>query len=156
MKTKDGFPTVADYLGSHEKLAGLMDTVQKLSVLQTDCSDILSSCFIGCRVLKLEEGTLLVGVPNQASAARLRQKMPLLKNRLGARGWPVNAIRLKIRFPDPPPAPEAVGKKHLSPTAFASIVTLCENLEKTDSDTGLMNALHQLITTCRQQTHRPL
>jgi len=38
---------------------------------------------------------LLVG--NNAAAAKLRQLLPALQSRLAARGWQVNAIRLKVQ-----------------------------------------------------------
>ncbi len=153
MKIKDSFPTALDYLGTHEKVASLMQVAHQLVEIQSDCARILPAYFAGCHVLKLENGTLLIGVPNQATAARLRQKIPLLQHSLGLKGWPVHAIRLKIRFSQNPLMDKPAQKKKLSSKAYESFMELHEKLEKNHANAGLTDALHQLINK-RQLTNR--
>lgn len=149
MKTKDTFPTAIDYLGAHEKVANLIHAAHQLTKIQNECSGILPAYFSGCSVMKMENGTLFIGVPNQATAARLRQKLPLLQNSLGRKGWPVQSIRLKIRFPQNPFTDKPADGKRLSPKAYESFMELHEKLEKDHTSTYLTEALSQLISNYR-------
>ena len=153
MKTKDPFPTAFEYLGTHEKVANLMHVAHQLMEIQNDCLRILPAYFADCNVLKLENGTLFISLPNQAAAARLRQKIPLLQNGLSLKGWPVLSIRLKIRFSQNPFADKPAQRKKLSPKAYESFMELHEKLEKNRTNTHLSEALHQLINK-RQLANR--
>ena len=140
-----------DYLGSHGKIASLMQTAQELSAIQKDCARILPAFFYGCQVMRLENGTLHIGVPNQAIAARLRQQIPVLKNGLGAKNWPVSAIRLKILLPHhPPAAPQSFRKNDMPETAYSSFLELYGKLEADGDRSPLHQSLRQLL-----ERHRP-
>ncbi len=146
MKAKDKPSTAMDYLGSHGKIAALMQTARELSAIQKDCARILPAFFSGCQVMRLENGTLHIGVPNQAIATRLRQQIPVLKNRLGAKDWPVNAIQLKILLPHhQPAAAPAPHKNDLPVTAYASFLELYEKLESDGDKSPLSSSLRQLL-----------
>ena len=150
MNTKDAFPTALEYLDSHEKVANLMHVARQLMDIQSDCNCILPAWFSNCHILKLENGTLLVGVPNQAIAARLRQKIPFLQNRLGLKGWPVNTIRLKVQLLQKSFMEKSAAQKCLSPTAYKSFSELYRRFEQNDSGSPLTKALLQLISGYRQ------
>jgi len=44
-----------------------------------------------------EEGLWCLLVPHSAAAAKLRQTLPALAAHLRSKGWPVNAIRVKVQ-----------------------------------------------------------
>ena len=151
MKTKNQPSTAMDYLDSHGKIAALMQTAKELSAIQKDCAHILPAFFSGCQVMRLENGTLHIGVPNQAVAARLRQQIPALKNRLGTKGWPVNTIRLKILLPHHlPVAAQVFHKDDLPEAAYTSFQELYEKLESDGDNSPLFLSLRQLLLR-----HRP-
>ncbi len=151
MKTKDQPSTAMDYLGSHGKIAALMQTAQELSAIQKDCAHLLPAFFAGCQVMRLEEGILHIGVPNQAVAARLRQQIPALQNRLGAKGWPVSVIRLKILLPrHRSAAVQTPYKNDLPETAYISFLELYEKLESDGDDSPLSQSLKQLLMRHRR------
>ena len=150
MNTKEAFPTALEYLDSHEKVVTLMHTAKQLMEIENACNRILPVWFSNCHILKLENGTLLVGVPNQAVAARIRQKIPFLQNRLGLKGWPVHTVRLKVSFLQNLYREKPVGKKNLSPKAYESFSKLYEQFEQNDTYSPLTRALHQLISGYRQ------
>lgn len=97
MKINKLFSTATEYLDSHENMSGLLQVAQRLSEIQKACQSILPRHFSACSVFKLESGKMIIGVPNQSIAARIRQQIPYLQAELGKAG-------LASRF-DPPESP---------------------------------------------------
>jgi len=87
----------ADYLRTHDRLAGLLSVAERLAALQQDCASLLPTVFGACHVLHLSEGQLVLAVPSAGLAAKLRQQLPKLQDGLVKRGWQVNGIRLKVQ-----------------------------------------------------------
>lgn len=98
MKITNVFPTATEYLDSHENMSGLLQAARRLSEIEKTCQSILPRHFSACSVLKLENGTMIIGVPNQSIAARIRQQIPYLQAELNRTGWPVESIRLKVQL----------------------------------------------------------
>lgn len=74
MKINKLFSTATEYLDSHENMSGLLQVAQRLSEIQKACQSILPRHFSACSVFKLESGKMIIGVPNQSIAARIRQQ----------------------------------------------------------------------------------
>ena len=88
-------------------MAALLPTLGQLAQLQTDCERLLPTLFASCRVLQLREGALQVAVPNAALATRLKQVLPKLQEGLRQKGWPVDAVKLKVQLmPAVPQSPQ--------------------------------------------------
>lgn len=150
MNTREAFPTALEYLDSHEKVADLMHMAKQLMEIENDCNRLLPAWFSNCHILKLENGTLLIGVPNQAVTARLRQKSPFLQEKLGQKGWPVNTIRLKIRFSPNPVTQKPAARKSLPQQAYESFSELYKQFERNETHSPLTRALHQLVSGYRK------
>ncbi len=147
MKTLHTFQTVLEHLDSHEKgNPHLMQIARQLIALQNDCNASLPSWFSHCRIVKLENETLVIGVPNQALAARLRQQTPFLKNKLEQKGWQINTIRLKILFSHPFFVEKTpIKKQDLPPEAYEAFSKLYDQIIQSDSYSPLAQALHRLV-----------
>jgi hypothetical protein len=52
-----------------------------------------------------DDGQWVLLATGAAAAAKLRQCLPDLHERLAAAGWPVVEIRVRVCSPEPPPAP---------------------------------------------------
>lgn len=152
MKINNLFPNATEYLDSHENMSGLLQIARRLSEIQEACQSILPRHFSVCTVLKLENSKLVLGVPNQSIAARIRQQIPYLQSELCRTGWPVDSVHLKVqlaqkRFAEKPPA-----RKTLSPKAYESLVDLYSSLDKTKQNNRLTSALSELIKTHQQKS----
>lgn len=71
----------------------LTDRAQRLLALQSDLAQCAPAR--GLSALELEDGTLVVGTPGAAAAAKLRQLEPTIVGHLAARGWNVRRIRFR-------------------------------------------------------------
>ena len=116
--------------------------------LQADCERLLPTLFASCRVLQLREGALQVAVPNAALATRLKQVLPKLQDGLRQKGWPVDAVRLKVQLmPVVPQAPERPHRhKALSRHAAGAFAELEQTLEDNPRNAGLRDALKALLS----------
>lgn len=144
MKINKLFSTATEYLDSHENMSGLLQVAQRLSEIQKACQSILPRHFSACSVFKLESGKMIIGVPNQSIAARIRQQIPYLQAELGKAGWPVDSIRLKVQLAQKRFSEIPITKKTLSPKAYESLVDLYSSLEKTKQNDRLTSALSEL------------
>lgn len=152
MKINKVFPTATEYLDLHENMSGMLQVARRLTEIEATCQSILPRHFSACSVLKLENGKLMIGVPNQSIAARIRQQIPYLQTELGRAGWPVDSIRLRVqlvqkRFSEIPAA-----SKTLSPRAYESLVDLYTKLDKTKQNDNLTSALGELIKTHQRKS----
>lgn len=84
------------------KLSGILPHVTRLIELRKACEAILPEHFTYSRILQFTNGQLTLGVPNQATAARLRQKLPLLQSSLQNEGWIIEKIRVKVKLNQDP------------------------------------------------------
>lgn len=147
MHIKNIFPTAIEYLDSQNKTADVVRIAKQLMDIRNDCSNLLPAWFGNCQITNLANGTLSISVPNQAMAARLRQKIPFLQNRLAVNGWAVDTIRVKVRLTPPALAEKQVPKKPLPPEACKSFSELYEYLRQNGSTPSpLCEALHRLIS----------
>lgn len=83
-------------------ISGLLPYVTRLIELRKACEAILPEHFAFSKVLQFTDKQLTIGVPSQAAAARLRQKLPLLQASLSDNGWDIERIRIKVKlYKDP-------------------------------------------------------
>ena len=137
-----------DFLQSNDRLAALLPTLGQLASLQADCERLLPTLFASCRVLQLREGALQVAVPNAALATRLKQVLPKLQDGLRQKGWPVDAVKLKVQLM--PAVPQAAERplrhKVLSRQATGAFAELEQTLEDSPRNAGLRDALKALLS----------
>ena len=134
-----------DFLQMNEHIAALIPNAARLIALQQSCEKILPGHFAFSEVLQLEKNRLTVGVPNQATAAKLRQRLPELQAGLEKAGWTVENIRVKVRIkPKTTPGP-ILQKRVLSPVAVKELEKLKVRLAGTDEKSSLADAINATL-----------
>jgi hypothetical protein len=142
--------TVADYLRRHDQLAGMLPNASRLMALQEACAGILPEHFAFADVMQLEKERLTIGVTNQATAARIRQKLPLLKAGLEKTGWPVKSIRIKVRLKTQVNLPAAPQKQPLSAETIEELEKLDAHLTLSGTHPALRDAVHAMMERHRK------
>ena len=137
-----------DFLQSNDRLAALLPTLSQLASLQSDCERLLPTLFASCRVLQLREGALQVAVPNAALATQVKQVLPKLQEGLRQKGWPVDAVKLKVQLMPavPESATRPVKHKVLPRNAAGAFAELEQTLEDSPRNAGLRDALKALLS----------
>ncbi|WAW11118.1 hypothetical protein NB640_05665 [Oxalobacter vibrioformis] len=151
MSKKNTCAPVTDFLQMHDRIAGMLPNASRLMSLQKACEDILMGHFGASEVLQLEKTQLIIGVPSQAGAARLRQKLPQLQRELENAGWPVETIRVKVRLKRQAPPQYTPQKKPLSAEAVAELEKLENYLTQSGTDPALATAIHTMIRRHQKQ-----
>jgi len=137
------------WLEQHAPFREVANQAERLLDLQAD----LRRCAPGLPLtaLGLDAEELLVGTPNAASAAKLRQLAPSIARGLRELGWQVKRIRFR-----PQPAARAAGsvaprlKDPIPPEAIERLESLAEHA----ASATLKEALAHLVRTQRLQRGR--
>lgn len=144
-KSSKSASAATDFLRMNDRMAALFPAVARLATLQEECSAVLPALFDACTVLRFEADQLTIGAPNAALAAKLKQQLPKLQDRLQQRGWQVNAIRIKVQVSNI--APEKTKQKELvmPQKALTAFETLKDTLGKEPGNQQLMEALEHML-----------
>jgi hypothetical protein len=146
MSKTEGFAAVTDFLPRHEKLSGILPTLNRLLALQAACEQILPAPLASCRVARLDEKKLTLSAPNAAVAARIRQKLPVLRAELEKRGWHIAQIRVRVKLPAAMPAPAPPeGRPPLSPNALSALDALREYLGGQGNNPEMAQVVSRII-----------
>lgn len=138
-----------DFLRTDGRMATLLPTAARLIALQKDCRQALPQLFENCDVLKLEESTLTLSAPNAAAAARLKQKLPGLQEKLIQAGWRIESIRLKVQMKIRPT--EAIPqRKAMTAQALSSLEHLHEQIARS-GNLELTNAIGAILARHKSQ-----
>lgn len=133
------------FLQSNTAMAALLPALARMGSLQKACAANLPPMFDACQILNFEAGQLVMSTPNAALAARLKQQLPRLQERLQNDGWQVNSIRIKVQVgrTEPPPAPKRV--LELPENAVSSFAELSQALEDSPRNEALRNAIDAMV-----------
>jgi hypothetical protein len=139
-----------DFLQRNDRLAALLPTVQRMASLQRDCAAVLPTAFAFCEILSFENEILVLSTPNAALAAKLKQQLPKLQEKLLHKGWQIASIRLKVQMMKSASTPP-VERRELSlpQTAVDSFAQLSETLEPTAQNEKLIAALKAMVARRR-------
>lgn len=129
----------------HDRISGILPNATRLIALQKECEQTLPEHFTGCEVLQLEKDRLTVGVPSQATAARLRQKLPLLQTGLENAGWPIKTIQVKVKLKKTIRQTERPPKKPLPSSVVEELGKLETYLTQSGTDPALMEAINAMM-----------
>ena len=126
-------------------MAALMPTITRMAALQKDCATALPAMFQQCDILQFEAGQLVLATPNAALAAKLKQQLPKLQADLLARGWHIEAIKLKVQV-----AKSLAPIVHTHPLvlpdkAMAALTELGDALPASPANAALIAALRLLV-----------
>ncbi len=139
----------AEFLRSHDKMAALLPSINRMAALQKDCAAALPAMFIHCAVLQFEADQLVLSIPNAALAARLKQQLPKLQDELLQRGWQVNSIRLKVQVSKTLVKSTASMQLVLPSQALSAFAELSTSLEDSPRNQALKAAVALMM-----QRHR--
>ncbi len=90
--------TALNWLGHDARRARLLEKAEQFSLIQGLIANALQlPVGHACRVVGLEQGTLVIAVPSAAHAAKIRQLTTTIHQLLVARGQQVDEIRIKIQ-----------------------------------------------------------
>jgi len=139
-----------DFLRRHDRLAALLPAVQRMATLQRDCAAVLPTAFAYCEIISFEGEVLVLSTPNAALAAKLKQQLPKLQEKLQQKGWQISNIRLKVQMMrSASVAPVEKRELSLPPTAVDSFAQLSEALEPTAQNEKLIAALRAMVARRR-------
>ncbi|MDH6150079.1 MULTISPECIES: DciA family protein [Paraburkholderia] len=120
---------LAEVLGRTDAFAALRAGVEQIAALEKDLRELLPD-YLATSVEPgfIKEGVLALFAAHNALAARLRHLEPRLLADLQQRGWPVQALRIRVRpqaLKEPPPVKQA----RMTPAGAAALQALSESLE---------------------------
>ncbi|CAG9210846.1 Zn-ribbon-containing, possibly RNA-binding protein and truncated derivatives [Paraburkholderia sabiae] len=136
---------VAEVLNRTDAFAALRAGVEQIAALERDLTQLLPD-YLATSVEPgfIKDGVLALFAAHNALAARLRHLEPRLLSELQQRGWPVNALRIRVR---PQPAKEAPRAKEarMSRVGAEALHELSESLEPSPLQAALarMAARHR-------------
>ena len=141
------FAAPSDYLNGQEHMTRLFRTAQQYAAILADCRRLMPPWFGSCRILRLENGVLSIGAPNQTLAARVRQNTGMLLQGLRNRGWEISQVRLRVSLGQRPAEPSRPMAKprRFSEKARASFEALYRKLEESSSPSDLRDSLKRLL-----------
>lgn len=138
-----------DFLRRDDKMARLLPAIERMAALQKDCAAALPAMFKLCDILAFEEGQLVLATPNAALAAKLKQQIPQLQNRLARAGWQVDGVKLKVQMTKPAEIKEQMRALSLPEAAVTAFDSLGETLENTPQNATLIAALKAMVARRR-------
>jgi hypothetical protein len=134
-----------DFLRADGRIASLLPTVTRMAALQKDCAAILPDIFSDCTVLQFESDHLTLSIPNAALAAKLKQKLPNLKDALRKHDWNISAIRLKVQVIKNVEKPTFHKQLTLPAQAMSALAELGNSLEESPRNAALKAAIGSMI-----------
>ncbi|MDR5758163.1 DUF721 domain-containing protein [Caballeronia sp. LZ035] len=120
---------VADVLGRTDAFQALRAGVEQVAALQRDLGALLPD-YLASNVEPgfIKDGVLALFAAHNALAARLRHLEPRLLSDLQARGWAVNALRIRVR-PQSMKEPAQPKQARMSQAGASALQELAETLE---------------------------
>jgi len=119
---------LADVLKRTDAFAPLRAGVEQIAAMERDLAQLLPD-YLAASVDPgfIKDGTLVLFAAHNALAARLRHLEPRLVTDLQARGWALNALRIRVRpqaMKEAPPPKEA----RMTPAGASALQELAETL----------------------------
>ena len=115
-----------------------------MASLQSDVARTLPLIAGSCGVMSFEDGVLVLGAPNAAVAARLKQQVPTLTAALQKHGWQVQSIRLKVQVTQPIEPRYVPRQLSMPDSAVDAFKQLGQDLEQSGANADLVAALNRL------------
>lgn len=95
--------------------------------------------------MRFDGEQLTIAAPNAALAAKLKQQLPKLQEKLLQRGWQVNAIRIKVQVDKIGEPARRHKELSMPPKALSAFASLQDSLEKSPSNQALRQALANML-----------
>ncbi|PXW24450.1 DUF721 domain-containing protein [Paraburkholderia caballeronis] len=119
---------VAEVLGRADAFAPLRAGVEQIAAMERDLAQLLPD-YLATSVEPgfIKDGTLVLFAAHNALAARLRHLEPRLVTDLQARGWALNALRIRVR-PQSVKEPPQPKQARMTPAGAVALHELSETL----------------------------
>lgn len=119
---------LAEVLGRTDAFAALRAGVEQIAALEKDLRELLPD-YLATSVEPgfIKEGVLALFAAHNALAARLRHLEPRLLADLQQRGWPVHALKIRVR-PQPLKQPPRAKQARMTPAGADALQALSESL----------------------------
>jgi hypothetical protein len=119
---------VAEVLSRTDAFAPLRAGVEQMAAMRRDLQALLPD-YLAASVEPgfIQDGKLALFAAHNALAARLRHLEPRLVADLQARGWAVDAVRIRVR-PQAVKEPKAPKQARMTPVGAAALMALSEDL----------------------------
>ena len=119
---------VAEVLNRTDAFAPLRAGVEQIAAITRDLAQLLPD-YLATSVEPgfIKDGTLVVFAAHNALAARLRHLEPRLVTELQARGWPLNALRIRVR-PQAMKEPAPPKQARMTPAGASALEALAQTL----------------------------
>ncbi|MFP3551546.1 DciA family protein [Paraburkholderia sp. SIMBA_049] len=120
---------VVEVLNRTDAFAALRAGVEQVAALERDLAELLPD-YLATSVEPgfIKDGVLALFAAHNALAARLRHMEPRLLSDLQQRGWPVNALKIRVR-PQSVKEPPRVKQARMSRAGADALHELSETLE---------------------------
>lgn len=144
------------YLHSAPQLQTLLRHAEQLGALQRRLEGLLPPPLAAaCRAGDLRQHTLTIHAANGAAAAKLKQLLPRLLDRLNQQGAGISLIRVEVRacFAPPPQQPPA-GLSSPGPAALASLGALEQRLPESPLKEALSRMVERHLDTGGSKNRR--
>ncbi|NIF55749.1 DUF721 domain-containing protein [Burkholderia sp. Ax-1724] len=119
---------LSEVLGRTDAFAALRAGVEQIAALEKDLRELLPD-YLASSVEPgfIKDGVLALFAAHNALAARLRHLEPRLLADLQQRGWPVHALKIRVR-PQPLKEPPPVKQARMTPAGADALQALSESL----------------------------
>ncbi|MBN3849097.1 DUF721 domain-containing protein [Paraburkholderia sp. Ac-20342] len=119
---------LSEVLGRTDAFAALRAGVEQIAALEKDLRELLPD-YLASSIEPgfIKEGVLALFAAHNALAARLRHLEPRLLADLQQRGWPVHALKIRVR-PQPLKEPPPVKQARMTPAGADALQALSESL----------------------------
>lgn len=119
---------VAEVLSRTDAFAPLRAGVEQIAAMERDLRKLLPD-YLSTSVEPgfIKDGTLVLFAAHNALAARLRHLEPRLITDLQARGWTLNALRIRVR-PQAVKEPSPLKQARMTPAGASALKELSETL----------------------------
>ncbi|NIF80254.1 DUF721 domain-containing protein [Paraburkholderia sp. Cy-641] len=119
---------LSEVLGRTDAFAALRAGVEQIAALEKDLRELLPD-YLASSIEPgfIKEGVLALFAAHNALAARLRHLEPRLLADLQQRGWPVHALKIRVR-PQPLKEPPPVKQACMTPAGADALQALSESL----------------------------
>jgi len=136
------------FLGSGDALGRLREHADRLRRLQTTLEQIIPAPLAAlCSVANLKGDTLVLLARNGSAAARIKQLIPSLQQKLAEAGTLVAAIQVKVSIRNDPEQRQTPRTRTLSDAGRESLEALSRSLPE---DAPLRSSLRRLIDDSRR------
>lgn len=142
----NGEKTALGWLKDDEQKANILKTASYyLDIQNTILASLHDPVTQACKILKFDNGTLVIAVPSAAYAAKIRQLTPRISQLLMNQGLNVNEVRIRIQANLYQPEPQARAHTENRAILNQSALDAFDKLHKTLPEGELSDTIARIL-----------